>query len=552
MLAKKLVAEALDRIFSGMGVSAPDRLTIEEPKNAAHGDLSVNAALLLAKSLKKNPLDIANEIADSLTRLVPQIQNAQVAGPGFCNITFHKDFWQGVVRETEKKGDEFGRNSSLSGRRALVEYVSANPTGPLHVGHGRGAALGDSIARILRECGTDVSTEYYLNDAGSQMAKLGLSIWLRMQELAGKRKPEDYPSDCYQGQYIIDHARDLMAQEEGIENLPQEDGMKRCQQYGMQEILAGIKKDLADFRCEHQSYFSEKSLVDNGAVDRILKQLADSGNSHESAGALWFTTGNSEEDQDRVLRKSDGSLTYFATDIAYHKNKFDRGFNLLIDIWGADHHGYIPRMRNAIKCTGENPDNFMVLLVQMVNLLQNGKKISMSTRAGKFETLADVMSEVGADASRFMFLSRSADSPLDFDLELARRRTMDNPVYYVQYAHARISALMRRAAMDGIELPPLSSPDVLKLLDNEDDLALLRKIAAYEDTVEAAGKNLAPQYIGSYLLDLAARIHGYYAKYPVLGKDRDLALARLALLRAAALAIRNGLRLLGVSAPENM
>lgn len=552
MLAKKLVAEALNEIFSEMGVAAPDRLTIEEPKNAAHGDLSVNAALLLAKNLGKKPQDIAHEIADRLPHLVPQIKSVEVAGPGFCNIIFHKNFWQGVIGAVEKAGVKFGCNDSLADRRTLVEYVSANPTGPLHIGHGRGAALGDSITRILRACGASVSTEYYLNDAGLQMAKLGLSIWLRMQELAGKRNSEDFPADCYRGQYIIDLARDLMELEPGTENLPQDEGIKRCRQYGIDEILAGIKKDLANFRCEHQSYFSEKSLVNNGSVDKVLSQLADSGNSYESDGALWFTSGESGDDQDRVLRKSDGSLTYFASDIAYHKNKFDRGFNQLIDIWGADHHGYIPRMQAAIKCTGKNPDNFTVLLVQMVNLLENGIKIGMSTRAGKFETLADVLSEVGPDAARFMFLSRSADSPLDFDLELAKQRTMDNPVYYVQYAHARISALMRRAAMDGLELPDLSSADVLKLLDSVDDLALLRKIAAFEDTVEAAGKNLAPQYIGAYLLELATRVHGYYAKYPVLGSDRNLSLARLALLRAAGLVIRNGLNLLGVSAPENM
>lgn len=549
MQARKVAWEALEKIFSEMGVSAPDKLTVEEPRNAAHGDLSLNAALLLAKTLGQKPAEIAARIAKRIPELAPQIEIAEVAGPGFCNLFFRKNFWRDVIRQVEEAGENFGHNDSLRDRRALVEYVSANPTGPLHVGHGRGAALGDAIARILRACGAETATEYYLNDAGSQMARLGLSIWLRMQELFGRRDPKDFPKDCYQGQYIIDLARELARLEPGVQDLPEDKGLARCRQYGIDEILAGIKKDLADFRCEHQSYFSEKSLVEDGSVAKVFKTLTEVGDSYEADGAVWFRVGS---DQDRVLRKSDGSLTYFATDIAYHKNKFERGYNLLIDIWGADHHGYISRMRGAIKSVGEDPNNFEVLLVQMVNLLEKSKKISMSTRAGKFETLAQVLEEVGADAARFMFLSRSADSPLDFDLDLARQRTMDNPVYYVQYAHARISALLRRAALGGIALPEHSDSAFLQLLDNDDELALLRKIAAFEDTVEAAGKNLAPQYIGAYLMDLAGRIHSYYAKYPVLGQEAGLTLARLVLLRAAGQVLRNGLNLLGVSAPENM
>ena len=552
MLAKEKAAQALEKVFSGMGLEKPKRLTIEEPKNPSHGDLSTNAALLLAKECGRNPREIAAEIAAALPGQAPEIERVEVAGPGFCNIFFRKDFWQALVEEVERKGDAFGNNDSQRGKRALVEYVSANPTGPLHIGHGRGAALGDSVTRILRACGAEVSTEYYLNDAGRQMATLGHSIWLRMQELADRRKAEEFPDDCYKGAYIIDLAKELMNLEPGIENLPEKQGIERCRLFGIKNILDGIKKDLNDFECEHQNYFSELSLVNDGSVQAIFEELAQTGNSYEADGAIWFRSTSGGDDRDRVLKKSDGSLTYFATDIAYHKNKFDRGYDHLIDVWGADHHGYIARLRGAIKSIGKNPEAFTVLLVQLVNLLANGEKISMSTRAGKFETLADVIKAVGKDAARFMFLSRSSDSPLDFDLELATRRTMDNPVYYVQYAHARIAALLRRGEMSGL-VPGKESPaEATALLSEDEELALLRKMAAFEDTVISAGRNLAPQYIVTYLQELATRIHSYYGKYTVIGDDKSLSLARLGLLRAAAQILRNGLYLLGVNAPESM
>ncbi|MDE5833516.1 MAG: arginine--tRNA ligase, partial [Desulfovibrio sp.] len=326
-----------------------------------------------------------------------------------------------------------------------------------------------------------------------------------------------------------------------------------CQKYGQKAILDGIKKDLTDFGCEHRRFFSESSLVENGAVAETLEKLKKEGRSYEKDGALWFGARELGDEKDRVLRKSDGYLTYFATDIAYHDDKFARGNQWLIDVWGADHHGYIPRMKAAVKAIGEDPAKLDVVLVQLVALLKNGEPVPMSTRAGKFVTLAEVVGEVGADAARFMFLSRSSDSPLDFDLELAKKRTLDNPVYYAQYAHARVRALERRAADMGIEIPPRSDPAVLRRLDKPEELEIMKQIAAFEETVENAARALAPHHISRYVLELAAKIHSYYGKYTVIDpEDKELTVARVALLRAGARAVRNGLYLLGVGAPDIM
>lgn len=550
MLAKQILASALAEILAEIGLSLPEKLVIEEPKDAAHGDLSTNAALLLAKKAAQPPKQLAELICRKLPEKCPQILRAESAGPGFCNIFFKPEVWQATVAQVEKDGTHYGQSDLGQGKKVLVEYVSANPTGPLHVGHGRGAALGDSISRLLRAAGYEVSTEYYLNDAGRQMRTLGLSIWLRARELNGEKI--DFPADCYKGDYIKELAAELIRQRPDLFKVPEAEAIKICQEYGMTEILAGIKADLTAFGCEHQNYFSENSLLTDGSVEKAFEELEKSAKSFTEDGALWFASSDGGDDKNRVLRKSDGSLTYFASDIAYHKNKFDRGYDWLIDVWGADHHGYIPRMKAAIAAMGENPDNFSVLLVQLVGLTRNGEAIAMSTRAGQFETLASVLQEVGSDPARFMFLSRSSDSPLDFDLELAKKRTMDNPVYYVQYAHARIQALLRRAENQGIDLPNPSPSQWTKGLDSAEDLAILRKIAAFEDVIAAAAQNLAPHYLSAYLMDLAGKIHSYYSKYPVLGAEKSLALGRLAMLRAAGQVLANGLFLLGVSAPEIM
>ena len=551
MRATDVLRSALMGIVEEMGLNWPAKAVIEPPRDPKHGDLAANIAMLLAREAHKNPRELAQIFVEKLPQRCADIEKVEVAGPGFCNVTFSQHFWRKTVCEVEAAGAAYGQSSVGQGRKTLVEYVSANPTGPLHVGHGRGAAVGDSLARLLRKAGFDVETEYYINDAGRQMRILGLSVWLRVKELAGR--PVEWPEDYYRGSYIIDIAREMLAEDPSLPDMEDQAGQDRCYERAMNEILDGIKADLADFRVEHQHWFSEKTLVESGAVKAAFDALTEAGHTFDKDGAFWFATQALGDDKDRVLRKSDGSLTYFASDIAYHHNKFQRGYDWLIDIWGADHHGYVPRMRAAITAMGKPRESFDVVLIQLVNLLQGGKPVSMSTRAGTFETLADVVKEVGADAARFMFLSRKSDTSLDFDLELAKQRSLDNPVYYVQYAHARICAVLRRAEERGITLPAAATDELLAALDTPEDMALLRKMAGFEDMVGTAAQALAVHHVSHYLMDLAGMLHSYYAKHQVLlADDTARTLSRLALLRAVSQVLRNGLDLLGVSAPEAM
>lgn len=551
MRAVEVLRSALMSMVEEMGLSWPVKAVIEPPRDARHGDLAVNVAMLLAKEAGKNPRELAQAFAAGLPEHCADILKAEVAGPGFINVTFSPDFWRQTVLDIEAAGADYGRSPVGAGRRTLVEYVSANPTGPLHVGHGRGAAVGDSLARLLRRAGFAVDTEYYINDAGLQMRLLGLSVWLRVQELKGR--PVEWPESYYRGEYIIDIAREMLAEDDSLADLPEDEGKERCYERAMRDILNGIKQDLADFRVEHQQWFSEKTLVEGGKVAEAFAALDEAGYTYHKDDAYWFATEKLGDDKDRVLRKSDGTLTYFASDIAYHHDKYRRGYQWLIDIWGADHHGYVPRMRAAIAAMGQPRESFDVVLIQLVNLLQNGQPVSMSTRAGTFETLADVIKEVGTDAARFMFLSRKSDSPLDFDLELAKQRSLDNPVYYVQYAHARICAVLRRAEERGMHLPGRCEPALLAALDTPEDMALLRKAAGMEDMIANAALTLSVHHVSHYLMDLAGMLHSYYAKHQVLDAgDGGRSLARLALLRAVGQVLRNGLDILGVSAPETM
>ena len=551
MRAVEVLRSALMSMVEEMGLSWPVKAVIEPPRDARHGDLAVNVAMLLAKEAGKNPRELAQAFAAGLPERCADILKAEVAGPGFINVTFSPDFWRQTVLDIEAAGADYGRSPVGAGRRTLVEYVSANPTGPLHVGHGRGAAVGDSLARLLRRAGFAVDTEYYINDAGLQMRLLGLSVWLRVQELKGR--PVGWPESYYRGEYIIDIAREMLAEDDSLADLPEDEGKERCYERAMRDILNGIKQDLADFRVEHQQWFSEKTLVEGGKVAEAFAALDEAGYTYHKDDAYWFATEKLGDDKDRVLRKSDGTLTYFASDIAYHHDKYRRGYQWLIDIWGADHHGYVPRMRAAIAAMGQPRESFDVVLIQLVNLLQNGQPVSMSTRAGTFETLADVIKEVGTDAARFMFLSRKSDSPLDFDLELAKQRSLDNPVYYVQYAHARICAVLRRAEERGMSLPGRCEPALLAALDTPEDMALLRKAAGMEDMIANAALTLSVHHVSHYLMDLAGMLHSYYARHQVLDAgDGERSLARLALLRAVGQVLRNGLDILGVSAPETM
>ncbi len=529
----------------------PAKATIEPPKDKKFGDLAANLAMVLAGQAKQKPRDLSERIREHCLAASKDIQAVEIAGPGFLNVTFSPDFWRATVAETLQEKENYGRTNTGEGRKVQVEYVSANPTGPLHIGHGRGAAVGDSLARILRFTGHEVETEYYLNDAGRQMRLLGLAVYVRAQQQQGQ--DVELPEECYKGDYIKDIAADVLAAWPDLLQLGEEEAVALCRGAAVADILAGIKTDLEAFGVEHQVWFSEKSLVDSGAVDKTFAYLQENGLAYEKDGAYWFAAEKMGDDKDRVLRKSDGSLTYFASDIAYHDDKYRRGFDLVVDIWGADHHGYVPRMTAAVEALGLQRDQFHVILVQLVNLLRGGKQIAMSTRAGQFETLADVVQEVGKDAARFIFLSRKSDSKLDFDLELVKQRTMDNPVYYVQYAHARIHSVLRTAAERGVHVTAAPTPENLTGLDTDEDLELLRLLERFPDTAAAAAANLSPHLVSFYLLDLAAALHRYYTKHHVLAsEDPALVQARLLLLTAVAQVISSGLGLLGVSAPEQM
>lgn len=551
MQAKDTLIEALKTICNELALEYPAKATLEIPKQTRFGDLSTNIAMLLASQTGRNARELGAFIANRLMENCPEIEKAEVAGPGFCNITFGPSFWQKIILDVEKKGAAFGHSESGQKKTALVEYVSANPTGPLHVGHGRGAALGDSIARILRTQGYGVETEYYLNDAGRQMNILGNSIWLRARELSGEKI--DFPEDHYRGEYIRDLARGLLQHEPDLPKFSEKEALQVCRAYGMEQILGDIKSDLRVFRCEHNKFASEQALARSGAVAKTLEYLENTGRSYSSEGALWLKTADQGDDHDRVLRKQDGSLTYFATDIAYHHEKYKREYDWLIDVWGADHHGYVPRMMAAIHAMGDDVNRFSVLLVQLVSLIKDGKPVQMSTRSGEFYPLSKLIDEVGVDAARFTFLSRSNDSPLDFDVDLAKKRSMDNPVYYIQYAHARICALLRKATELTIALPESLSQAQLEGLTSDEEIALLRTLSDFGDTVKEACERLAPYFISRYLQSLAGLVHGYYAKKQIIDEKEKLeSIGRLGLLRACRQVLRNGLFLLGVSAPEVM
>jgi len=541
----------LGRLIEKKGAAWPEKATIEPPKDKKFGDMACNVAMLAAGALGRKPRELAEELKNELLAADPGLAKVEVAGPGFLNVTFAPAFWQATVVEILEKKAGYGRFDLGQGKRVQVEFVSANPTGPLHIGHGRGAAVGDCVARILGAMGYSVQTEYYVNDAGRQMRLLGESIWVRVLELC--EAPVVHPDDWYKGEYIKQLAEELREKYgNALAEMDPAKGMEICYQYGMESISAGIRKDLAEFRVKHDQWFSEKSLVAKGKVEKTIEALRARGLAFDKDGATWMNTTRYGDDKDRVLRKSTGELTYFASDIAYHADKFERGFDTVVDVWGADHHGYVPRMKAAVQALGRDKGDLEVILVQLVNLLRGGEQIAMSTRAGQFETLADVVAEVGVDAARFMFLSRKSDSHLDFDLELVKQQSMDNPVYYVQYAHARIRSLFAKAIERGMVLP---APELtfLSRLNAPDDIDLLRFLEQYPDVLAGAAKTLSPHVVSFYLRELAGLLHRYYTAHPVLNApDEELSRARLLLFAAVDEVIRAGLALLGVDVPDKM
>lgn len=548
MKAKQYLEDILRRVLEARGLPWPDKAVIEPPRERKFGDYSANLAMMLSGAAKMKPRDLAEALATDLRAQDMDFERVEVAGPGFLNVTFAPSFWHGILADVQAAGATYGASNVGHGRKVQVEYVSANPTGPLHIGHGRGAALGDSLARLLKKTGHNVECEYYVNDAGRQMRILGDSVWLRLRQLAGQDVPD--LEDFYKGDYIKDIAARVHRENPGILTLPEAEAIDICFNVAVDEILAGIKKDLADFRVGHDVWFSEKSLVEAGRIDETFADLLARDLAFEQDGALWFRSTNYGDDKDRVLRKSSGELTYFASDIAYHHDKFKRGFDRVIDIWGADHHGYVARMQGAVEALGRK-GALSVILVQLVSLLKDGEQVAMSTRAGKFETLADVVEYVGADAARFLFLSRKSDSQLEFDLELVRKKSMDNPVFYVQYAHARIHSMLRKAADAGI-LPAAPGEAAYAELSGEDDLELCRQLERFPDVVAQAAELLAPHQVSHYLSELAAALHRYYSKHHVLSAGPQIASARLLLLSCVAATLAAGLDLLGVDAPERM
>ena len=529
----------------------PD-IELESPRFREHGDFATNLAMVSAATQKMAPRKIAEAIVAHLSDPAAILLKTEIAGPGFINFFICPEAWLPVLHRIHEDQERFGSCDLGTGRRVQVEFVSANPTGPLHVGHGRGAAVGDSVARILAFCGWQVHREYYVNDAGNQILTLGRSVLLRWRELSGQAV--DFPADCYQGDYIRSIARQIDAEHrQALAKMEAPEAVAFCARVAADQILGGIRRDLADFSITFDQWFSEKSLVETKAVETTLARLKDAGVVYESEGALWFAASRFGDEKDRVVVRNNGETTYFASDIAYHKNKFDRGFDRVIDVWGADHHGYIPRVKAAVQAVGKSRDDLDVILVQLVALLREGQPVAMSTRSGEFVTLKEVTDEVGADAARFIFLSRHYDSPLDFDLALAKKKSNDNPVYYVQYVHARIASMLKKAAEEkGIRRVTAVDDETPRRLTEPEEIDLVKLLARYPEAVSHAARYLEPHRITFYLLDLAAGFHGYYSRHKVLTEDDGLTLARLYLVCAVKQVIKNGLALLGVSAPESM
>lgn len=526
-------------------------IIVEEPRVEAHGDFSTNIAMVMAKIQKMAPRKIAEGIIDHLADPDGALLRTEIAGPGFINFFIAPAAWLPVLEAVHGAGDRYGASAMGEGQKVQVEFVSANPTGPLHVGHGRGAAVGDTVANILAFCGFDVQKEYYINDSGRQIRTLGRSVFLRYTELLGRTV--SFPEDCYQGDYIRELAGAIHKDRgDELEKETGEAAVAYCARRAAREILSGIRADLEAFGIRFDRWFSEQSLFDEGRVDGAIADLKERDILYEEDDALWFRTTDHGDEKDRVVVRGNGRTTYFASDIAYHRDKFQRGFHRVIDVWGADHHGYVARMRAAVEAMGIDRERFGVILVHLVNLLRAGRPVAMSTRAGEFVTLREVVDEVGRDAARFIFLTRHYESPLDFDLELAKQKTNDNPVYYVQYVHARISSIFAKGeeegtiAGDDLTLP---APD---LLTEPEEIALIKALSRYPEAVENSAALLEPHRVTYFLMSLATLFHAYYNKHRVLTETADLTRARLYLVLAVQKVIRNGLSLLGVSAPDKM
>ncbi len=577
---QQLLATALDGLAESP--EAPPSIHVERTRDRAHGDFASNLAMVLAKPLHRKPREIAELLVAALPASA-QVARVEIAGPGFINFFLTPEALRGVVAEVLTQGAAYGRSRLGEGRRVQVEFVSANPTGPLHVGHGRGAAYGASVADLLEATGFAVHREYYVNDAGRQMEILAASVWLRYLELCGETLP--FPANGYKGDYIFDIGATLhrehgdrlrRAAAELLDGLPPDEpdggdkelyidavvararallgseAWRTVFRAGLDAILGDIRSDLEAFGVTYDEWFSELSLTESGAVDRAIERLRAAGHLYEEGGALWFRSTDFGDEKDRVVVRDNGVKTYFASDIAYHMDKLERGFDRVIDVWGADHHGYVPRVKAALRALGDDPDRLDVLLVQFAVLWRGGEKVQMSTRSGEFVTLRELREEVGNDAARFFYVMRKCEQHLDFDLDLARSQSNENPVYYIQYAHARVCSVFRQLAEKGLAHDRNAGLAALDRLNEAHEEALLVLLSRYPEGVETAALAHEPHQLAHFLQELAAAFHTYYNAHVFLVDDGALRDARLVLIDAVRQVIANGLGLLGVRAPEAM
>ncbi|MBW1734494.1 MAG: arginine--tRNA ligase [Deltaproteobacteria bacterium] len=527
---------------------------IEVPNNAAHGHFATNLAMTFASTQRRRPLDIASTIVDNLKDEQGILESTKIAGPGFINFKIRAREWRKLLVQILRERADYGRSLAGQGEKVIVEFVSANPTGPLHLGHGRGAAIGDTLCRILSFCGYRVEREFYINDAGEQIRLLGESIYSRFRQIRDPDYP--FPEKGYHGDYILDLAA-AVSRDLDLETLDREEAITLCAEKGKAIMLSEIREDLTRFRVDFDSWYSEMDLHNSGLLEDTLKAVRRASYLFEEDGALWIRTSEMGDDKDRVIRKSDGRFTYFASDIAYHLQKHERGFTRAIDIWGADHHGYIPRIKASLTAHGIPEDWLSVMLIQLVKLWEGGEEIRMSKRAGTFVTLRELMDDVGVDAVRFVFLTKNHESPLDFDMDLVRKQDSENPVYYVQYAHARICSIFRKAEAEGMVLPA-EPGDLLGGLVLEEELDLIRTMSLFPSLLRDISLTLEPHRLTYYLTDLAALFHRYFnlgtktPEHRIITSDSNLTQARLWLVDGVRIVVANGLRLLGIGAPEKM
>ncbi len=549
ILAAAITAAAQKAIAQGtLKEGALPEVLLEVPPQKEFGDFATNFAMQSARSLKCNPRMIAQAVIDNLD--CAYIAKMEIAGPGFINFYLKQDWMYDMLAQIIAQGEDYGNLKNASKERIQIEYVSANPTGPLHVGHGRGAAVGSSLANLMKAAGYDVTREYYINDAGNQINNLAASVNARYLQLQGQEV--EFPENGYHGHDIIETAeRIIRIYGDKFLHMDEKERLEQFRTIALKEKLAALKEDLAAFNCEFDVWFSEQTLHDANAIKSACDLLTERGYLYEKDGALWLKATEHGDDKDRVVIRDNGVPTYFAADIAYHRNKFERGFDRVINLWGADHHGYIARMKAAVGALGYSPEQLEVLILQMVSLYRNGELVKMSKRTGQSVTLNELIEEVGTDAARFFFTMRSIDSQLDFDMTLATEKTNENPVYYIQYAHARICSIMRQLAEAGISECSAAELKLASLTEPE-ELALIKKLGEYPEMLQRAARDRAVHNVAHYVHELAGLFHSFYNQCRILGVDSDVQQARIALVKAVGHVIRHALGILGVSAPERM